>query len=75
MKRLANVKNPGAKKSQFQCDTYNIQWINPVPYFIRTPHPAINSLVDYFEYMICKKCTIKEIGTKNKKKEWFFNEE
>jgi len=46
-----------------------------VSYFIRRPHPAIAALVPDYERNICKKCAIKEIGNRNKKRKWFFDEE
>jgi hypothetical protein len=35
---------------------------------------AIEALVEPYEYEICKKCAVREFGSKNKKRKEFFNE-
>ena len=75
MKNLPTLKNPNQKRASFKCKSCNTSWIRPVNIYIRRPHPAIAALVAPYKYEICKKCAIKEIGTKNKKRKWFFDEE
>lgn len=75
MKNLPTLSNPNQKKASFKCKGCGTSWIKPVNIFIRRPHPAIAALVDPYTYEICKKCAIKEIGPKNKKRKWFFDEE
>ena len=74
MKRLDAIKNPNQKRVNFKCNSCSKVWIRPVNYYIKTRHPAAESLVDYYEYEICKKCAIKEVGNKNKKRKEFFDE-
>ena len=75
MKNLPTLSNQNQKRASFKCKGCGTSWIKPVNVFVRRPHPAIAALVPAYEYEICKKCAIKEIGSKNKKRKWFFNED
>jgi len=75
LKNLPTVSNRNQKRASFKCDGCKTSWIKPVSIYARRPHPAIAALVPAYELMICKKCALREIGLKNKKRKWFFNEE
>ena len=75
MKRLDAIKNPNQKRASFKCNSCQTTWIRPVNFYIRRSHPAIAALIPAYKYKVCKKCAIKEMGNKNKKRKWFFNEE
>ena len=74
MKESNSIRNPERKMVNFNCDDCGGVWKKPVPYFIRHQHNAVKGLVEHYEYTICKKCAIREFGSKNKKRKEFFNE-
>lgn len=74
-KTYGTISNPQKKRSSFKCKGCSTSWIKPVNYYLRRPHPAIIDLVEFYEIEICKKCAIRELGPKNKKRKWFFDEE
>jgi len=74
LKDSNSVRNPERKRVNFKCEDCGGVWKKPVPYFIRHQHKAIEALVEAYEYEVCKKCAIREFGSKSKKRKEFFNE-
>ncbi len=73
MKKSNSVDDPDRKMVNFTCDDCQKSWKKPVPYFIRHNNRALQ-FTDTFEYKICKRCAVREFGSKNKKRKEFFNE-
>ena len=74
MKKSNSVNNPERKRVNFKCQDCGGVWKKPVPYFIRHQNKATESLVEPFEKEICKKCAVREFGSRSKKRKEFFNE-
>jgi len=72
---FGTISNPQRKRVNFHCEDCGGVWKKPVFYFLRHPHPAISALVPEYEKEICKRCAVREFGSKNKRRKRFFNEE
>ena len=73
MKKSNSVDNPERKRVNFYCEDCGKEWKKPVPYYIRHENKALN-FTEPFQYEICKRCAVREFGSKNKKRKEFFNE-
>ena len=73
-KRFGTISNPQRKRVNFHCQDCGGIWKQPVFYFLRHPHLAVEALVQPYELEICKRCAVREFGAKNKRRKKFFDE-